>query len=374
MAIASVTVAYNKFERNEKAKKTIIVAKTALDNFYANQKRYPCPADPTLAPTDPNFGMENCSLTAVPGARAVAPANNVLVGGFPLFAMAMEAESATRKPIALSEFIDAGIGQEKPFMDPWHHQLTYAVTTQLVGDASGNPRPDRMDRERGNIAVVDENGDNTGGTNGNADYVIVAHGKNGLGARNANNTLTMACDSTYTLESENCDGDSRFIQGISNINEGNRPAYLDDYVTYTRVVDTSIWAKRVNADGTPDENTIYNTNMNGNIGIKTTNPISSSVKLDVNGTIEASDIVSADSICDSTGANCFAPESLYNIQCPAGQVLDKINISGSNFSPRCVNMAVPPTSSTGCAMTCPGYQVVRGFNSNGCPVCSDPVP
>lgn len=349
---------YKKTIMHEQAKEAIQGTTVAINNFYLSQKRYPCPANPTLTPANANYGLEDCTMATVPGATTPL---TVLIGLVPLYVQTTDMSSGApvREKIALNQYTDKTTVKNFPFNDPWGQRLTYAVTKELTGDANGLPLPERTtDRKRGTIALVDEFGRNTGGTNGDADYVVVSHGADAIGAH-IDRGATIGCDAAYTLERENCNGDSKFMQGLISSNDQTPAKYFDDYVGFNRTVSATLWAQR---DSTED--TIYNVG-DGNVGIGiTTAP---TARLEVEGALQADNITAAQKVCNAAG-ECMKPESIYDIQCPEGEVIDRVTLPDGNMTARCVELTI--LDNTAGKQACDDIQVLQGIYSNGGIECS----
>src|SRR6218665_3697693 len=69
IGILQVYMVYTAQYDRTRARDIVVGANEAIGNFFADQGRYPCPANPALPLTDVNAGVENCTLTSVNGAR-----------------------------------------------------------------------------------------------------------------------------------------------------------------------------------------------------------------------------------------------------------------------------------------------------------------
>ena len=126
--------------RFAEAERQLAAVHEALLGFAIANGRLPCPANPAIASGTPNAGAEN-----KPGAACAA------------------AEGAL-------PWTTLGV----PELDPWGLRLTYRVTPAFADDPPGGMQATLLVTDNGNITI-------TGGPT-NIAAVVVAHGKNGLGA------------------------------------------------------------------------------------------------------------------------------------------------------------------------------------------------
>lgn len=317
-------------------KSNVVLAQAALTNFYFDNFRYPCPADPTLGPGDLNYGKEDCAgVTATTGRDADRDSTNdgVLVGALP--------------------FADIGISQHE-MQDGWNRKLGYAVTTRLTNMMT-------FDDRLGAVLMVDEN---------NVDLIpppaapapasaahlsVYSHGEDGRGAYTVSGALYRACAGAgVSADRENCDNDGTIMQSRRGLSMALTSQYYDDYADYMMSTTSALWSQ---IPSTPD---IMNRNT-GNIGINTNAP---SERLDVVGNIRASGEIHSNDICNAAGGDCFPAEAIGGtsgiIRCPLGQAMTGI----SNANEQCATISFPSTVP---AVTCPNY--VRGINSDGSLEC-----
>jgi len=368
-------------EQNIKiTRERVIDASRALS--LSSPIRYPCPSDRSLPPTNANYGADVCSIAGftlagipncnatgqeqgickTPGVRdtsddidLVAGNNNefVLVGGVPL---------------KIGTTSIGGISGGN-ILDAWGNQLSYAVSFT-------SSRPNRTEGftrfKNGVIRVTDEWGNNTAGTANDAQFFVFSHGQNGLGAFNSS-FVRRDCITT-TIEGENCDGDSTFVQGISHFDGTIR---YDDY-SYTKV-DNSAQLWRVVVDttnpGTPPTTHIITIPI-GKLGVNTTTPGTTppagvDVRLDVAGNIRA-DTVRSVELCKKDGSRCMtvdSPTEFFGSQktaavggvrndCGDGQVISAI----SNSQVQC---SLADIQFTGAQVRCPVTTWVEQILTNG---------
>ena len=370
--------------------KKIALTKTNLDQSVSEIARYssymgsyPAPASLTASPDDAGYGN---SITAAeinalsPGlctldggvcmvsgqrdtdADADSVADPVLIGAVPI---------KTIRGTVVSEITNAAN------LDGWNNKLTYAVTSNLTD-------PTKYENDRGVIGAVDEHYRKTAGINDDAHYVVISHGRNGIGAYTNEGGQTANCGSivfdvgtgtwiTTSVENHNCNSDGLFMQALQRY-DGGSGLHYDDRVAFSKAQDLTLWEYTV-----PDRMTIYNKNA-GNIGIKTgiTAPTE---RLHIVGTLRAQSIpstganadigVRAKQICQSDGSGCFdisAITGATGVQCPAGQVLRRIsNIQLSPAAFAAANCATPTFPNLNAANCSGGW--VHGIKTNGDVIC-----
>lgn len=186
--------------------KTLDNAKIALATYKIKHGRLPCPANPALASTDTNYGVEvtDCDLVACPA--GVVCAGDTIQGAIPF------------KTIKLSESAS---------YDSWDNKLGYIIDKAMTANASAN--------DDGRIAIMDTTGNEITGSSvlGKATYVLLSHGSDGKGAYNKQGTLVAACSGSES-DTENCDGDDELlfskVSATSNV-EGTAN-YFEDYMEW----------------------------------------------------------------------------------------------------------------------------------------------
>ncbi len=259
-------------------------ANQSLTNFYEQHGRYPCPSDRSIGFGQPGHGEERCTELMALGNGAcgseggycragTSPDDAVFIGGFPYKTM----------DVPITEAVDG-----------WKNMFTYAVTASMA-----DPSPDaEFDPDNGAVSVVDEFGASL--NEGRLMHgVIFSAGSDGVGAYTISGTAKPCI--AGTVQSENCDNDSRFVSSYTYEVPG--PTYFDDFLYLSDWSRNSIWAYSPAADAEPGS--VYSTNT-GNIGIGTETP---GEKLDVVGNIR-SDQVHSPNFCTGTGEGCMRPETI----------------------------------------------------------------
>jgi prepilin-type N-terminal cleavage/methylation domain-containing protein len=337
---------------------------TSISRFSIAYGRLPCPADPSIPMGQPGFGIEDCSLSPamvsigtctngteglckVAGERdtpADADALNdpVLIGVIPINSLR---SNVTGLNARLDEVSFDSI------LDPWGYQMSYAVSTYLTDNST-------YLSEYGSIAVQTESGTPLTIPSDSGHYVLLSHGDNHAGAYTLNGIKTYPCLASTYDESENCDGDAVFMNGI--LSKGDNNQYYDDTLNFSSYTISGLWEF---VSGTED---IYNLNI-GNVGIGLSNPTE---KLHVNGNVR-SDKLTQKELCSNAGGNCWSPDNIASptgISCsgtPApGNFLVAERIVGGDVV--CTNV---PKSDVLANQTCSPGEFVVGFQSSGAIIC-----
>lgn len=352
--------------------------------------RLPCPADPTLLPEDPNFGVENCSLmtdgspigTCIPSGGICKVAGNrdteadtdldldpVLIGGVPFVTLrnrfvAKSDENEALSIVSRDAIVRLDDASFESIIDPWGYQMTYAVSGHLTQTTSSSAP---FANQFGSLQIITEFGEHLTTPDNSGHYVLIAHGPNSAGANSTSGRVDIPCLAGAT-EGENCDGDAQFIQGLRN--ETNTANYFDDTVLFSSFTTSGLWE---NVEDSASD--IYNLNL-GNVGVGTATPVE---KLHVEGRLKAVN-VSLGQICDEDGENCWSASNLggdVNAAAPAGTQCAGV-VSGSNVEVvqaiargEVVCTTVPLLSiSTGQTCVNPDTFMI-GIRSDGTIICSD---
>ena len=321
---------------------------------------YPCPADPALPRSHPNFGFSvprdidgNCIIP--PGMPPPVPAvreidlneDGVIQNGSdsdPDYIDIYFGIIPFRTILEAQEVIDpSGLGTrngmaEKWAFDGWGRPFTYVVSSNMT-----NPR--EYDEEGGVIRILSEH--STSGneisvvTPNNNDYfdpsiteaqkaqldsivhyAIISHGENGLGSFELGEvtgtgqaqqfirdcraiTTEEAADIALGLipaerywELDNCDHTNPEL--VSSLRNKTERFYHDDIIDFWLQTSSLDWA--VLPESGAGETRMVNANT-GNVGVGVAPPTES---LHVRGDMQAMEIQSL-RYCDTTGTNCFDP-------------------------------------------------------------------
>lgn len=329
----------------------------AINAFYSTQKRYPCPSDPALPESSPLAGIENCILATPVGscsggicktegrdADGNSVPDQILIGAIPYRTLKIARDDLkpydgviqddiaicnkaviAGSPLALpcssslmpSQASMADINSRDTF-DSWGNRLTYAVSSRLTSNATGN-----FDVSFGAISVRTESGVELTNPPGSVLWIIVSHGDDGVGSYSSYGKKARACAGS-SRDIENCDNDDIFINGIRIMVPGS--TYFDDLTYYSVSRLSSLWtsAQTNSTAGSDETKDIANLNI-GNVGIGVSTP---SERLDVAGVIKAQNAISTQ-ICDTAGLNCFNAGTFgaaSGVYCPAASGPGKIQV------------------------------------------------
>lgn len=329
----------------------IKLTQSGLYEFYAQNGRYPCPADPTLSPDDPQFGVEHCRNPAVGGCVADGvvctnvgagdPENNgadyVMIGAIPV--------RTITEDLSVTLGLDTIPIESTPFFvhngyDGFGMKFTYAVTEQLA-DPSSNNTLDPANPNLGAIRLIDENNVNLTFPAATAQYIVVSQGENSEGAYNKEGIRMSGCTvlsldgitpappgpspAGNATEKENCDyDDAIFVKSPRSFVEND--FYYDDVLGFKPSGRAQLWVK-VAAEN-PGESYIKNNNL-GFVGVGLENP---QAPLHVDGDISAENGTWAQKYCAQDGTNCINPEDIAGTgsKCPDGQIATGIDDEGTD--------------------------------------------
>lgn len=179
----------------------------AMRRFAGYNNRIPCPANRLLRPeaasgsptnAATNYGIEYTSCTA--GAlTGTDTSGGVRIGMVPTRTL--------------------GLPDEYGY-DAWGSRFIYAATQTLTQTSTYDPATAA-------ISVV-------GAGSANAAYVIVSVGPDREGGYSVDGTLMSACNATAGLDSENCDINATFRNGMHSM--ARNANYYDDYIRYQSLI------------------------------------------------------------------------------------------------------------------------------------------
>lgn len=336
LTIASFFQQYTESEKRDKTIESLEISQAALAEYYGLEGVYPCPADPTLAPGDPNYGVAQCRDYAAPAFNPDAcvdlatpniacttsnsrdgddnGSNDVVMIGIIPFA-------------TIFDRLDRVQSRNTPFTHAQRHDgqgvmLTYAVTENMTNTAEYRT-VNRAPASIGAIKIVDENDRELTDPPSSAHYALFSHGDNGRGGYNILGNQIEDCDvstaagdppgpqppgssvggGAIEVELENCDyNDAIFTKAIRSIADNGD--YNDDILLYENDGFNAFWRKSFASP--PNRSYIYNTNF-GNVGVGTDNPES---KLHIAGDLSVrSNAMAREGFCNPIDdEQCLRPE------------------------------------------------------------------
>lgn len=263
---------------------------SALLKFYERNGFYPTPAQPNVAQGTAGFGVPAggvwpvCAATSTTVCRtpntgfgpAPAATNGILIGSVPIAALGL--------PFKL-------------MLDGYGNRLTYAVSENLTTMA--NFRDDR-----GAVTVR-----NNAGTDAQAHFAIVSHGKTRMGSFTLAGIKAIACNTATVpvpADSQNCNNDALFLSNFDGgsktlVSEGNNTAFFDDKLAFTNTTAYGIWSYIPNSGLDMQSRSIGNIKI-GCPAVGACEPVA---KLDVEGNVLANEVQTS-RICDSDAAGCVS--------------------------------------------------------------------
>jgi len=289
---------YSIGQQHEVTIENVNTAFSALREFQIRNGRYPCPADPDLPPTNPNYGLSQCAgydncvsptagaITCVLGGRDTdgdSVNDPVLIGVIP-FNTLNAAELTT--PYALSQRVD-GYGA----------LVAYAVTEHMTDPVFTFDNP--INSNTGAIRIEDENKVSLTIPDAAAHFNVFSYGNNSRGGYSSEGVLIDAClvpsivvgdpdvapppgpsAPGIDVEIENCDNnDAIFAKATRSL--GGNADYFDDMSQFNVESFAPLW-KRTLGVASPNS-FLYNTNL-GDVGVGTQLPTK---KLHVVGDLRA---------------------------------------------------------------------------------------
>ena len=361
----------------------------ALTEYVGNNLRYPCPADPALAPGNPMYGFEQvdaagtCTISAQANGYRGNDIDPVTKKGRldTVYFGAVPFNTINAPPgLTYTRFTGADT------IDGWNDKLGYAVTGSLTKTLTFNDK-------HGAIEVWDENKQSLLQPSSSAHLVVYSFGRNGRGAHTRDGGVGLDCSVSANpakvnpppkgvtapeSEWENCDNvDNVFLSGLDSESDPN--TFDDDYVKFLSVKNGNFWniTGCVNNDCTnnPIIYKVQNTNS-GNVGVGVENP---GQKLDVLGGmfVQGGNIQTA-YFCNQTGDStdptnavkgsyCFQPDLIGgnnpNMDC-ASQGANMVMTGISQNKATCAPVVFPQKN-----YTCPAGQFLVSISNLGNFVC-----
>ena len=377
LIVAPIVQQYHNWEKRAEVGTTsgnLRIADEAIQQFYFDNNRYPCPADPTLNATDANYGREDCTGAnpniVIAASRDVdnfdgdndplTGVDNAWVGTLPFQDLKMTPREA---------------------LDAWGYKINYTVTDLLASPTLNDPAGVfnagfgliTINRDRRSISPgggADPVCTDVFETTNNIHYLLHSSGKTGVGAYSAEGVIVQACPAAgATLEEENCNNDAifRFDECLYNDVAGVNfydDQFYGDSLSKTNVP-SKMWDNATNPDNVGS--------VVGYIGLGNDDPQSA---LDVIGNIRAErdptdptklGQAHASEYCDPDGQNCFTSNVIAgddpNMTCAGGEGMSGIGSSRAKCS-----QAIPSVTAT----SCPDGQYISGISAAGVVTCLAP--
>ena len=360
----------------------------ALREFFVVQKRYPCPADPTLVPGNAEYGLEKCRSN-IDIQNNPDDCTSTDIGPFPLectFQFSRDGDDNGNPDVVMigiipfrtlyNEVIDTPF-YEVNRKDGYGVNLSYAVTEQMTYRSHNLNNP--TNPNTGAIRVVDENRISVVIPDDSAHYVLFSHGENGRGGYTQSGNMIDDClvdavvitdppveapagpfGAGIEIEIENCDNqDAIFVQGIQSLADNDD--FYDDILVFNRPERSPLWTRSISPDVPDGESWIHNTNR-GFVGVGLTDP-EQHLHIDNNLTAEvtASGIEYCGNGADAT--TCVIPARIAG----SGSICPNANeaayaIQDNQVVCREVEWTLPTVG-------CPSGEYLVGFSNRGTPLC-----
>lgn len=196
---------------------TINIIEAALQREAMISGYLPCPAPLDAALSTATYGVAtDCAIAAAPSGTidisAIAgTADDVRIGTIPTRSLNLP---------------------DRVMMDAWNMRLTYAVVKDLaVNKAMFNAY---VKPASGGLTVTDSAGNTliaATPVGGLVAYVVVSHGEDRKGATIINGASALAC-TPGSVDSENCDADTTFVDTSVNDKGVATAAFFDDLVIW----------------------------------------------------------------------------------------------------------------------------------------------
>lgn len=396
--VATLTVpliqAYNAYLNEEKIRITKENIKITTGAMAASDPRYaPCPSDRSIPFGDPNYGLERCDIATIPdcnpggipaqgicrvrGSRDTindgASVNDwIIIGGVP---------TRLQPPAPAPEI---RILKSENALDGWGHVLNYAVSEKVMDHTNTSGAENY---KHGAINAQDENGNPTAGVaspKGDAQFVVWSSGANGAGAYSYTGLEISPCPNGVNAnqDTENCDNDNTFTQGIGNY-EGAGAGYFDDTSYFYLQTSGDLWTyASPRTVGAPAQH-IYNLNTD-KVVISNSPTLSPEAndplyKLWVEGDISAATVLAQTYKTSSTGTGNPSPDGFglnADNMCPLynGQRGILAGWTAGTSQPSCIPgtyLASLFLSTSSITVSCPAGSWVQGFTTKFCILCSN---
>ncbi|MCC7304783.1 MAG: hypothetical protein IT558_00830 [Alphaproteobacteria bacterium] len=427
MMVIAVMTAYSLYTKQQATQETndrMMAIEVALTEYQSLFGGYPCPANPALAPGDPQYGRDqrppapggepDMTLACVNVGATVAgvdadrngAGDTVYIGAVPIATLLDPDRDPQTDDGVLDLLEDVDLGDNFA-IDGWGRKIKYAVTgsqtlaplyNNLLGaievrdenglsvlnteDLDGDGVLDPGENRNNNTEDVNGNGVLDAGEDVNANgiidplmdpgiyahFILLSHGENGRGARMRNGNVVDPCPVGVGLPAAVAPEVANPVNEVENCNDLNG-IFLSGLRTerdHSYNDDRILYFVNQDSDlwQILSDTQIHNTN-GSNVGIGTNSP---DTTLDVNGDIQINN-VRAIEYCDVNDNNCMGPEVIGgndpNMQCPPGEVVESIEQNRVNCTDA-FNINAPAGTQ------CPPGQYLQGISNITGIICCDP--
>lgn len=400
LLLAAWIQAYDRYlisKSAEETKEKMDMIDDAMSEFYGRNGRYPCPADPSLDPGHPSYGLEQCRNAPFIG-EPCAPLNvdlfdpKIVCGD----AFGRDADNADgdnnpatgRDPVLIGALPIMTLVNNKQDVDilakhgydGWENKFTYLVSEYMADPSLIVETPANV--ALGAIDLIDENSRSITQPASSAHWVLISHGRNGMGAITRDGEDLGGCFNSVTTlplppatnsigtagvspEMENCDNtDAIVVKGLQYHTDDDNS--YDDIVYFKASGSQSLWSFSLFSP--TGEAWYYNTNL-GDVGVETTDPADA---LDVVGNFHAEGRFEASGnamghYCDPSETYCvdvtYFSDSTYD-DCPDGEAA--VGIENNTLICKPVAFTAPVSQ------TCPAGEYVYAISNLGNILCESP--
>ncbi len=385
LILTPLVVLYNNYKVEEDVRtsyQNVAAVVSSLQEFRAQNGRYPCPSSLTAARNVATYGAENttacsdggvslpdntcslvsglCAETAIPARTAQLAAipgpvgpigNRVIVGGVPFRDLQMD---------------------ESDTVDAYGGRLVYVITEVMTNR-------DTLNDEHGAIAVRNEVGDSLSQNDGGIAFAVISHGPTKMGAYNSAGQLFAACTAGLN-ESQNCNAGfatggaiaaNSSIYISAPISTGAGGAFYDDQMIFFSQSTDPYW-QRIDGNMDDIEDLSPDTvNVGLDASIDTAMEVVSPGMVNamrVYGTNANDGKIKTNLLCDENGENCFTPSDIGGTDmaaCPANEYA--VGIEGDPARPGHSRL-ICTRDMTGVLCEEP-TPIFTGVDSAGNPIC-----
>lgn len=304
----------------------------AIEDFYFENEKYPCPARMDRNPGDADYGRSDCSLRF--------DSNRVMVGAVPFATLKIPTETN---------------------LDGWSNKITYAVTASQADPDPAVIFGPGVIRMMGRQQLSEYTCNPTYGLmEANVHYVLVSHGPSGNGAFTADGVPRTACPAAGTsTDANNCINDVEFVQDACMESRVAGSDFYDDITQSKSNPPSKMWQDTISAS----ENIISNAES---VGINNSNP---QAALHVVGNIKALN-TDSNTICAENGSGCFTATMIGGtdplMKCGSNPGATSSAMSGIGEA-----RAKCQSGYTAFRVECPDGEFIKALDTNGGLICGN---